>query len=120
LPLIRKITLSFFDIFFHFFELGNVPWSAGQSFSQSPWDFMKKNKAEQVTVLLSGPQEGCLSSVTYASMIPLQMLQNYLRLVEQYHNVVFHGPEGSLQDYIAHQLALCMKVSITCVPFPFL
>ncbi|XP_058580476.1 cortactin-binding protein 2 isoform X4 [Neofelis nebulosa] len=89
--------------------LGNAPWSAGQSFTQSPWDFMKKNKAERVTVLLSGPQEGCLSSVTYASMIPLQMLQNYLRLVEQYHNVIFHGPEGSLQDYIAHQLALCMK-----------
>ncbi|XP_014640891.1 PREDICTED: cortactin-binding protein 2 isoform X2 [Ceratotherium simum simum] len=89
--------------------LGNVPWSAGQSFTQSPWDFMRKNKAEQITVLLSGPQEGCLSSVTYASMIPLQMLQNYLRLVEQYHNVIFHGPEGSLQDYIAHQLALCMK-----------
>ncbi|XP_047416186.1 cortactin-binding protein 2 isoform X3 [Sciurus carolinensis] len=89
--------------------LGNVPWSAGQSSTQSPWDFMKKNKAEQVTVLLSGPQEGCLSSVTYTSMIPLQMLQNYLRLVEQYHNVIFHGPEGSLQEYIAHQLALCMK-----------
>ncbi|KAI6054667.1 cortactin-binding protein 2 isoform X2 [Marmota monax] len=89
--------------------LGNMPWSTGQSFTQSPWDFMKKNKAEQVTVLLSGPQEGCLSSVTYASMIPLQMLQNYLRLVEQYHNVIFHGPEGSLQEYIAHQLALCMK-----------
>ncbi|XP_004389686.1 cortactin-binding protein 2 [Trichechus manatus latirostris] len=89
--------------------LGSVPWSAGQSFAQSPWDFMRKNKAEQVTVLLSGPQEGCLSSVTYASMIPLPMLQNYLRLVEQYHNVIFHGPEGSLQDYIAHQLALCMK-----------
>ncbi|XP_006859378.1 PREDICTED: cortactin-binding protein 2 [Chrysochloris asiatica] len=89
--------------------LGNVPWSAGQSFTQSPWDFMRKNKAEQVTVLLSGPHEGCLSSVTYASMIPLPMLQNYLRLVQQYHNVIFHGPEGSLQDYIVHQLALCMK-----------
>ncbi|ELV13639.1 Cortactin-binding protein 2 [Tupaia chinensis] len=90
-------------------NLRNVPWSAGQTFSQAPWDFVRKNKAEQVTVLLSGPREGCLSSVTYASMIPLQMLQNYLRLVEQYHNVIFHGPEGSLQDYIAHQLALCMK-----------
>ncbi|XP_076972960.1 cortactin-binding protein 2 isoform X2 [Tamandua tetradactyla] len=90
-------------------KLGNVPWSAGQSFTQSPWDFLRKNKAEQVTVLLSGPQEGCLSSVTYASMIPLQMLQNYLRLVERYRNVIFHGPEGSLQEYIAHQLALCMK-----------
>uniref|UniRef100_A0A8C8ZP66 Cortactin-binding protein 2 n=1 Tax=Prolemur simus TaxID=1328070 RepID=A0A8C8ZP66_PROSS len=61
--------------------LGSVPWSAGQSFAQSPWDFMRKTKAEQVTVLLSGPQDGCLSSVTYASMIPLQMLQNYLRSV---------------------------------------
>ncbi|KAI5775007.1 CTTNBP2 [Gulo gulo luscus] len=97
--------------------LGNVPWSIGQSFSQSPWDFMKKNKAEQVTVFLSGPQEGCLSSMTYASMIPLQMLQNYLRLVEQYHNVIFHGPEGSLQDYIAHQLALCMKHRQTAAGF---
>ncbi|XP_008835407.1 cortactin-binding protein 2 isoform X2 [Nannospalax galili] len=90
-------------------NLGNMSWSAAQSLSQCPWDFMKKKKVEQVTALLSGPQEGCLSSVTYASMIPLQMLQNYLRLVEQYHNVIFHGPEGSLQDYIAHQLALCIK-----------
>ncbi|XP_055276779.1 cortactin-binding protein 2 isoform X1 [Moschus berezovskii] len=98
--------------------LGNVPWSAGQSFTQSPWDFMRTNKAEQVTVLLSGPQEGCLSSVTYASMIPLQMLQNYLRLVEQYHNVIFHGPEGSLQDYIAHQLALCLKHRQMAAGFP--
>ncbi|XP_040115806.1 cortactin-binding protein 2 [Oryx dammah] len=100
------------------FELGSVPWSAGQSFTQSPWDFMRTNKAEQVTVLLSGPQEGCLSSVTYASMIPLQMLQNYLRLVEQYHNVIFHGPEGSLQDYIAHQLALCLKHRQMAAGFP--
>ncbi|XP_020766739.2 cortactin-binding protein 2 isoform X1 [Odocoileus virginianus] len=98
--------------------LGTVPWSAGQSFTQSPWDFMRTNKAEQVTVLLSGPQEGCLSSVTYASMIPLQMLQNYLRLVEQYHNVIFHGPEGSLQDYIAHQLALCLKHRQMAAGFP--
>ncbi|XP_051007838.1 cortactin-binding protein 2 [Acomys russatus] len=98
--------------------LGSVPWSSGQSFSQSPWDFMKKKKVEQVTVLLSGPQEGCLSSVTYTSMIPLQMLQNYLRLVEQYHNVIFHGPEGSLQDYIAYQLALCMKHRQMAAGFP--
>ncbi|XP_050001848.1 cortactin-binding protein 2 isoform X2 [Alexandromys fortis] len=98
--------------------LGNMPWASGQSFPQPPWDLMKKKKVDQVTVLLSGPQEGCLSSVTYASMIPLQMLQNYLRLVEQYHNVIFHGPEGSLQDYIAHQLALCMKHRQMAAGFP--
>ncbi|XP_058510924.1 cortactin-binding protein 2 isoform X2 [Ochotona princeps] len=89
--------------------LGSVPWSMGQSFPQAPWDFMKKQKVEQVTVTLSGPQDGCLSGVAYVSTIPLKTLQNYLRLVEQYHNVIFHGPEGSLQDFIVHQLALCMK-----------
>ncbi|KAL6034546.1 hypothetical protein STEG23_034984, partial [Scotinomys teguina] len=97
--------------------LGSTPWSTGQSFPQSPWDFMKK-KVAHITVLLSGPQDGCLSSVTYASMMPLQMLQNYLRLVEQYHNVIFHGPEGSLQDFIAHQLALCMKHKQMAAGFP--
>ncbi|NWQ64566.1 CTTB2 protein, partial [Neopipo cinnamomea] len=90
-------------------KLGNVSWSTGQIFSQPPWDFLKNNRAEHITVFLFGPQEGCLNSVTYASMIHLQTLQNYLRLVEQYHNVIFHGPEGSLQDYIAYQIAACMK-----------
>lgn len=32
-------------------------------------------------LFFKGPQEGCLNSVTYASMIHLQTLQNYLRLV---------------------------------------
>ncbi|XP_068258364.1 LOW QUALITY PROTEIN: cortactin-binding protein 2 [Nyctibius grandis] len=90
-------------------KLGNISWSTGQIFSQLPWDFLKKNRAEHITVFLFGPQEGCLNSVTYASMIHLQTLQNYLRLVEQYRNVIFHGPEGSLQDYIAYQIAACMK-----------
>ncbi|KAB0375912.1 hypothetical protein FD755_012555 [Muntiacus reevesi] len=38
--------------------------------------------------------------------------------VEQYHNVIFHGPEGSLQDYIAHQLALCLKHRQMAAGFP--
>ncbi|NXG42584.1 CTTB2 protein, partial [Psilopogon haemacephalus] len=92
-----------------FVKLGNISWSTGQIFSQPPWDFLKNNRAEDITVFLFGPQEGCLNSVTYASMIHLQTLQNYLRLVEQYHNVIFHGPEGSLQDYMAYQIAVCIK-----------
>lgn len=36
--------------------------------------------------LYKGPQEGCLNSVTYASMIHLQTLQNYLRLVSARHS----------------------------------
>ncbi|KAK2537080.1 Cttnbp2 [Columba guinea] len=65
--------------------------------------------ASSILSVKLGPQEGCLNSVTYASMIHLQTLQNYLRLVEQYRNVIFHGPEGSLQDYIAYQIAACLK-----------
>ncbi|KAL8221275.1 UNVERIFIED_CONTAM: Cortactin-binding protein 2 [Gekko kuhli] len=90
-------------------KLGNVSWSVGQTFPQPPWEFLKRNQVEYVVIFLLGPQEGCLHSVAYASMIRLQTLQNYLRLVEQYRNVIFHGPEGSLQDYIAYQIALCME-----------
>ncbi|KAJ6654089.1 hypothetical protein lerEdw1_007453 [Lerista edwardsae] len=90
-------------------KLGNVSWSIGQMFPQPPWEFLKRNQVERIIIFLLGPQEGCLHSVTYASMIHLQTLQNYLRLVEQYRNVIFHGPEGSLQDYVASQIALCLK-----------
>ncbi|XP_015271496.1 PREDICTED: cortactin-binding protein 2-like, partial [Gekko japonicus] len=90
-------------------KLGNVSWSVGQTFPQPPWEFLKRNQVEYIVIFLLGPQEGCLHSVAYASMIRLQTLQNYLRLVEQYRNVIFHGPEGSLQDYIAYQIALCME-----------
>uniref|UniRef100_A0A8D2Q6F3 Cortactin-binding protein 2 n=1 Tax=Varanus komodoensis TaxID=61221 RepID=A0A8D2Q6F3_VARKO len=90
-------------------KLGNVSWSIGQTFPQAPWEFLKKNQVEHILIFLLGPAEGSLHSVSYASMIHLQTLQNYLRLVEQYHNIIFHGPEGSLQDYVAYQIALCMK-----------
>ncbi|XP_063783291.1 cortactin-binding protein 2 [Pseudophryne corroboree] len=91
------------------FKLGNTSWSVGQIFLQSPWEFLKMSKVHQVTVFMPGPKEGCLNSVAYASMIPLQTLQNFLRLVEQYHNVIFQGPEGSLQEYIVNQLSLYIK-----------
>lgn len=48
------VTVALHDYMFPFLQIGSIPWSTGQSFSQSPWDFMKKKKVEQVTVLLSG------------------------------------------------------------------
>ncbi|XP_061496056.1 LOW QUALITY PROTEIN: cortactin-binding protein 2 [Rhineura floridana] len=98
-------------------KLGNVSWSIGQAFPQPPWEFFKRNQVEHIIIFLLGPQEGCLHSVTYASMIHLQTLRNYLRLVEQYRNIIFHGPEGSLQDYVAYQIALCMKYKQLAVGF---
>ncbi|XP_072003065.1 cortactin-binding protein 2 isoform X2 [Engystomops pustulosus] len=91
------------------FKLGNTSWCVGQIFLQSPWEFLRMSKVAQVTVFMPGPKVGCLNSVAYASMIPLQTLQNFLRLVEQYHNIIFQGPEGSLQEYIVDQLSHCIK-----------
>ncbi|KAM3925181.1 cortactin-binding protein 2 [Leptodactylus fuscus] len=91
------------------FKLGNTTWSVGQIFLQSPWEFLRMSKVAQVSVFMTGPKVGCLNSVAYASMIPLQTLQNFLRLVEQYHNIIFQGPEGSLQEYIVDQLSCCIK-----------
>lgn len=53
------IIWALLDVLFPFIQLGNVPWSSGQSFPQPPWDFMKKKKVEQVTVLLSGNEWDC-------------------------------------------------------------
>uniref|UniRef100_A0A8C5MGL2 Cortactin-binding protein 2 n=1 Tax=Leptobrachium leishanense TaxID=445787 RepID=A0A8C5MGL2_9ANUR len=91
------------------FKLGNTSWSIGQIFLQAPWEFLKMSKVDHITVLVPGPKDGCLNAVAYASTIPIQILQNFLRLVEQYHNVIFQGPEGSFQEYIVLQLAHYMK-----------
>ncbi|CAH2278105.1 cortactin-binding 2 [Pelobates cultripes] len=91
------------------FKLGNTSWSIGQIFLQAPWEFVKMSKVEYITVLIPGPKDGCLNGVAYASVIPIHILQNFLRLVEQYHNVIFQGPEGSFQEYIVQQLGHYMK-----------
>uniref|UniRef100_A0A4W3I7D8 Cortactin-binding protein 2 n=1 Tax=Callorhinchus milii TaxID=7868 RepID=A0A4W3I7D8_CALMI len=88
---------------------GNEFWMPGQSLTASPWSLIDWSQNSYITVFLSGVQDGCLDSVAYGSLIPLHTLQNYLRLVEQYHNVIFHGPEGSCQEHIAHQIAKSIK-----------
>lgn len=42
------------SLFYFFFLTGNISWSTGQIFSQPPWDFLKKNRAEHITVFLFG------------------------------------------------------------------
>lgn len=37
-----------------FFLTGNVSWSPGQIFPQPPWEFLKSNTAENITVFLFG------------------------------------------------------------------
>ncbi|KPP66245.1 cortactin-binding protein 2-like, partial [Scleropages formosus] len=89
--------------------VGETLWFPGQELSQSPWDLIRKPHSQQVTVRLKGLQEACLDELAYVSLIPLPLLQNYVRLVEQYRNVIFHGLEGSCQDYIANLVSVCIK-----------
>lgn len=55
-----NISLSYF-----FFLTGNISWSTGQIFSQPPWDFLKKNRAEHITVFLFGNFQFIIFSFEY-------------------------------------------------------
>ncbi|XP_038636016.1 cortactin-binding protein 2 isoform X3 [Scyliorhinus canicula] len=96
-------------------EIGDEIWKPGQFLMSSPWSLVNWSQNNRVTVFLNGLQEGSLDSMAYASLIPVCILQNYLRLVEQYHNVIFHGPVGSCQDHIAHQIANGIKHKLEAV-----
>uniref|UniRef100_A0A8C2APS4 Cortactin-binding protein 2 n=1 Tax=Cyprinus carpio TaxID=7962 RepID=A0A8C2APS4_CYPCA len=89
--------------------IGDAVWLPGQELPQSPWDLVRKRLSQRITIHLKGLSECTLDEMTYDSLIPLQLLQNYVRLVEQYHNVIFHGLEGSFQDYIANQISHYIK-----------
>ncbi|KAL4617916.1 cortactin-binding protein 2-like isoform X1 [Arapaima gigas] len=89
--------------------IGDSTWLPGQELPQSPWELIRKHHSQHITVNLKGLSESSLDELTYDSLMPLRLLRNYSRLVEQYRNVIFHGLEGSCQEYIANQLAHCMK-----------
>ncbi|XP_062860200.1 cortactin-binding protein 2 [Trichomycterus rosablanca] len=90
-------------------KIGDALWLPGQELAQSPWDLIRKRLSHRISVHLKGLSECALDEMTYDSLIPLQLLQNYLRLVEQYQNVIFHGLEGSFQEYIANQISHHIK-----------
>ncbi|XP_076848321.1 cortactin-binding protein 2 [Brachyhypopomus gauderio] len=90
-------------------KIGEAEWLLGQDLVQSPWDLIRKRLSQRISIVLKGLARCALDEVTYDSLIPLQLLQNYVRLVEQYHNVIFHGLEGSCQDYIANQISYHIK-----------
>ncbi|KAL6479112.1 hypothetical protein MHYP_G00125450 [Metynnis hypsauchen] len=90
-------------------KLGDCIWLPEQDPAHSPWDLIRKRLSLRISILLKGLSECALDEMTYDSLIPLQLLQNYVRLVEQYRNVIFHGLEGSFQEYIANQISHHIK-----------
>ncbi|XP_077423671.1 cortactin-binding protein 2 [Vanacampus margaritifer] len=89
--------------------IGGSEWRPGQELPVSPWDLVRKPLSQIITVRLKGLSESCLDELAVESLFPLPVLLNYVRLVEQYGSVIFHGLEDSCQDYIAALLARCIK-----------
>ncbi|XP_019750371.1 cortactin-binding protein 2 isoform X2 [Hippocampus comes] len=89
--------------------IGGSEWRPGQELPVSPWDLVRKPVSQVITVRLKGLSESCLDELALESLFPLPVLLNYVRLVEQYGSVIFHGLEDSCQNYIAALLARCIK-----------
>ncbi|KAK2842717.1 hypothetical protein Q5P01_012917 [Channa striata] len=89
--------------------IGDTEWLPGQELPLSPWDLVRKPLSQCITIRLKGLSESCLDEPALESLLPLPLLQNYARLVEQYGSLIFHGLEGSCQEHIANLLAHCIK-----------
>ncbi|XP_026220437.1 LOW QUALITY PROTEIN: cortactin-binding protein 2 [Anabas testudineus] len=91
------------------FLIGDTEWLPGQELPLSPWDLVRKPLSQCITIRLKGLSESCLDELALESLFSLPLLHNYVRLVEQYGNLIFHGLEGSCQEYIANLVACCIK-----------
>ncbi|KAM9854831.1 cortactin-binding protein 2 [Aulostomus maculatus] len=89
--------------------IGDTECLPGQELAVSPWDLVRKPLSQCITIRLKGLSESCLDELALDSLFPLPLLHNYVRLVEQYRNLIFHGLEGSCQEYIASLIARCIK-----------
>ncbi|XP_045893380.1 cortactin-binding protein 2 [Micropterus dolomieu] len=89
--------------------IGDTEWLPGQELPLSPWDLVRKPLSQCITIRLKGLSESCLDELALEYLFPLPLLHNYVRLVEQYGSLIFHGLEGSCQEYIANLVARCIK-----------
>nr|XP_046249430.1 cortactin-binding protein 2 isoform X3 [Scatophagus argus]XP_046249431.1 cortactin-binding protein 2 isoform X3 [Scatophagus argus] len=89
--------------------IGDTEWLPGQELPVSPWDLVRKPLSQCITIRLKGLSQSCLDELALEHLFPLPLLHNYVRLVEQYGNLIFHGLEGSCQEYIANMVARCIK-----------
>ncbi|XP_045076628.1 cortactin-binding protein 2-like [Coregonus clupeaformis] len=78
--------------------IGDTVWLPGQELSLSPWDLIRKPLSQHITIRLKGLSESCLDELTLESLIPLQLLQNYIHLAG-----------GHLSRIPANQISLCIK-----------
>ncbi|XP_071491404.1 uncharacterized protein [Diadema antillarum] len=82
---------------------GNLHWSVGENPSMAPHELF--NLTSDIVLKLHGNQNGRLDQLAFESFLPVQMLQNYVRIIEQYKSVLFYGAPGSGKSRLAVKLA---------------
>lgn len=91
-------------------KCATTEWSVGQVPSSIPYDMF--SSTPDVTIKLNGARQCSLDHLAYDSLIPLETLQNYLRLIEQYKRVIFYGPVGSGKTSLAIKMAEIIKARL--------
>ncbi|XP_071815836.1 uncharacterized protein [Apostichopus japonicus] len=89
---------------------GSMEWSIGHNPLCTPPDLFKTSSV--VNIKLNGATSGSLDHLAYESMIPVDTLQNYLRLIEQYKRVIFYGPVGCGKTHLVFKMAEVVKARL--------
>eukprot|EP00057_Strongylocentrotus_purpuratus_P031599 XP_785098.3 PREDICTED: cortactin-binding protein 2 isoform X1 [Strongylocentrotus purpuratus] len=87
----------------HSYVAGNLHWSVGETPSMQPHEIF--NLTSDIVIKLHGNQNGRLDQLAFETFLPLQMIQNYVRIIKQYKSVLLYGSSGSGKSRLAVKLA---------------
>ncbi|KAK3579051.1 hypothetical protein CHS0354_029909 [Potamilus streckersoni] len=85
-------------------SLGSCVWTVGNYPVVNPQEIMCNNYIQKITVTLRDAPQSC-DSIAYDLLFPVTVLQNYLRLLDQYKSVIFYGPKGTRKTELIKRLA---------------
>ncbi|XP_041348597.1 cortactin-binding protein 2-like isoform X2 [Gigantopelta aegis] len=95
------------------FQISYFVWNPGAVSDKLPYDILCNNDVKKISIFLENSTNGC-ETLAFDMLYPVQTLQNYLRLLEQYKSVVFYGPVGSGKSYLTETLAHCIANKERC------
>ncbi|XP_068201010.1 cortactin-binding protein 2-like isoform X3 [Palaemon carinicauda] len=83
------------------FSIGHHKWSRGDyGLVSGPYDLLVNNHAQDIRIHLH-----TLEAAAYTLLVPVPILKNYLRLIEQCQCVVVYGPQDSGKRFLVRCLA---------------
>ncbi|KAL8602853.1 hypothetical protein ACOMHN_056347 [Nucella lapillus] len=91
------------------FEMGFYRWTPGMQTEKLPYNMASNNTEKKVAIIFDDTDNFC-ELIAFDILHPVSVLQDYLRLLDQYKSVVFHGPVNSGKSYLVQRLAHCLAV----------